>query len=726
MRYSVCIGAPLASLMAVTAAHAQDAPKPEAIYSNEIIVTAQKRAETLQDVPLSIAALDDTALKANNATNLESVSLLVPGVQISSGEAKAIVSIRGISTQSILGVAEGAVAIHIDDYYLTRTNAAIGSFLDVQRVEVLKGPQGTLYGRNATAGTINIITNKPSKEFELSASVEGLLIDDSGSDNNTGIKGSLVANAPLSDRVQARVALMKVNRGGFFTGIYPDGRKIDLGNADEFYVRAHLNFELSDNLRWLLTTDNYWADDRGYFIHITGRSRPDVPIIGTPQFPFIENSRKIFVDEPFANKPSMNAITSTLELEASENVTLRSLTQYRRTKYYILGEFDDTWADLSANEYSAKSTVFSQEFQASFDFKRVSGIFGLYYLHEKLPFSQFFRLDGTFPTANLYLNGKGKTNAFAIFGDVTYAITDKLKFTLGGRYSHEKKDGFQDARFQAGDAVLLGNVGPLDAATFKSFTPKAVIKYEPTSDLTLYASFQKGFKSGGFNIGSLNQNSPYAPEKIDAYEAGVKFRSGRLFSLNAAAFWSNYKNLQLEDSIGNETVIRNAAKARIRGIELDGSIRPGNFTLNFSGMYLDAKATSDQPIFNPLFGTSDNVDGNSLPRASKWSGSVSASYDFDLGNGGQITPLFTASYRSHQYLTIFNNELVAQDAYWWLRASLTYRSSDEKWSVALFGDNLTNEYVLTSANPANPAYGYGRQSAVAPPRTFGVRFDWKM
>lgn len=709
-----------------TTAFAQ-APANEAASGNEIIVTAQKRAESLQDVPLSISALNDEALKANNATNLESVSLLVPGVQISSGEAKAIVAIRGISTQSILGVAEGAVAIHIDDYYLTRTNAAIGSFLDVNRVEVLKGPQGTLYGRNATAGTINIITNKPTDKFELSASAEGLMIDDSGSGNNYGVKGTLVVNAPLNDAIQTRVAIMKVNRGGYFTGIYPDGHKIDLGNADEWYVRAHIKAQLGDTVSWLVTSDNYWADDKGYFIHITGRSRPDVPIIGTPEFPFIENSRKIFVDEPFGNTPSMHAITSTLEWTASDNLTLRSLTQYRRTKYSLFGEFDDTWADVSANRYRATSKVFSQEFQASFDVKRLSGIIGLYYLHETLPFEQYFRLDGVFPTANLYLNGVGKTDAYAVFGDLTYALTDTLKLTLGGRYSHEKKDGVQDARFQAGDAVLAGNVGPLDAATFNSFTPKVVIKYEPSQDLTLYASFQKGFKSGGFNIGSLNQNTPYAPEKIDAYEAGVKYRAGRQFSINAAAFWSDYKNLQLEDSIGNETVIRNAAKARIKGFEFDSAIRPvENLTINLSGMYLDAKATSDQPIFNPLYGTFDNVKGNSLPRASKYSGTVSASYAIGFANGAELTPLFTASYRSHQYLTIFNNELVAQDHYWWLRASLTYRSADEKWSVALFGDNLTNEYVLTSANPANPAYGYGRQSAVAPPRTFGIRFNWAM
>ena len=141
---------------------------------------------------------------------------------------------------------------------------------------------------------------------------------------------------------------------------------------------------------------------------------------------------------------------------------------------------------------------------------------------------------------------------------------------------------------------------------------------------------------------------------------------------------------------------------------------------------LDAKAVSSNPIINPLFGLPESVKGNRLPRSSKFSSSIGASYDFIMPSDAKLTPSFTASYRSHQYLTIFNNDLIAQNSFWWLRSSLTYAPEGNRWSVALFGDNLTNEYVLNSANPAAPGYGYGRQSSVAPPRTFGIRLDWNL
>lgn len=196
--------------------------------------------------------------------------------------------------------------------------------------------------------------------------------------------------------------------------------------------------------------------------------------------------------------------------------------------------------------------------------------------------------------------------------------------------------------------------------------------------------------------------------------------------LNAAAFWYNYKNLQVEVVESTESLIRNAAKARIKGVEIDGQLRPtDSFRIDFAVSILDAKAISPDPIINPLFGLPESVKGNRLPRSSKFSASLGGSYDFNMASGAKITPSFTASYRSHQYLTIFNNELVAQPSFWWLRGSLTYMSPDAAWDIAIFGDNLLNKYILNSANPAAPGYGYGRQSSVGPPRTFGLRFNWR-
>lgn len=720
------------SMLWAPIAFAQAAPADTALEISsqaygEIIVTAQKRSETLQQVPVSIAAFGDEALKAQGATDIQSVSLLVPGMQISSGEGKVIIAIRGISTNSVIGVTEGSVASNVDGFYVSRPSALIGSLMDVERVEVLKGPQGTLYGRNATAGTINVITKKPSDQLELEASVEGLMIDDNGTGNGYGIKGSVVANLPLSEAVRTRFSFMKVNRDGYLTGIYPGNVKKDLQNADEFYARAQIEMDLGDDVTWLLGSDNYWADDRGAFILITGQSRPDVQIAGVPEFEFIPKSRKIFIDKPVGNKPRTHAFTSTLEWRASDLVTLRSLTQYRYNRYYNFGEFDSTQAPISEYVYRSPTKLFTQEFQANLEAGRLHGVAGVYYYKEKIKIHQFFDIFGTLPGATLNLDGTAKTQAFAVFGDLTYSVTDALDVTLGGRFTHEKRDGTQNADFSLG-VPLATNIADLPAVSFNAFTPKLVINYKPTNDLTFYASAQRGFKGGGFNIGSLSDNRPYEPEKIDAFEVGAKLRLfDRRLIINAAAFYYDYKNLQVEVIESTESLIRNAAKARIKGFEVDGQIRPvDNLRLDFSASVLDAKAISDDPIINPLFGVPESIKGNRLPRSSKFSASAGAAYDFVLASDARITPSFTASYRSHQYLTIFNNDLVAQDGFWWLRASLTYKSPGNKWSVALFGDNLTNEYVLNSANPAAPGYGYGRQSSVAPPRTFGIRFDWAL
>ncbi len=182
----------------------------------EIVVTAQKRSESILAVPITMSAFDNAALTRNYATTLENLAIMIPSVQLSTAEGKAQISIRGIGNQFIIGATEAAVATHIDGFYVARQSGLVGNFLDVERVEVLKGPQGTLYGRNATSGTVNIINNKPTNEFMLRASADTMFIDrGDGTGHGTGVKASLVANLPVNDRIRMRFALMKVNRDGY-------------------------------------------------------------------------------------------------------------------------------------------------------------------------------------------------------------------------------------------------------------------------------------------------------------------------------------------------------------------------------------------------------------------------------------------------------------------------------------------------------------------------------
>lgn len=336
-------------------------------------MTAQKRAQSLQDVPITMSAFGSDQLDKASASNLENLSLLIPSVSISNHEGRGQISIRGIGVVGVFDIAESAVATHIDGFYVPRLSGTTSSFMDLERVEVLKGPQGTLYGRNATAGAINIITNKPSADFHVSGSVEGLYIDGNGLDRNSrdpnaghgyGVKATAVLNAPISDSVRLRIAGMKVNRDGYRTAYYPDGRKVGVNNADEVYLRVQLAIDLAPNVDWLIGADNYWANDRGTLITFTGKGRPDVEITGvTPTTPNGGRTRRIFIDQPIKNKPRTHAVTSTLTWQANDHLTLRSLTQYRYTKYSTFGDLDSTQTDAGFYRLSMKSDTFTQELQ---------------------------------------------------------------------------------------------------------------------------------------------------------------------------------------------------------------------------------------------------------------------------------------------------------------------------------------------------------------------------
>lgn len=332
--------------------------------------------------------------------------------------------------------------------------------------------------------------------------------------------------------------------------------------------------------------------------------------------------------------------------------------------------------------------------------------------------------------------GTNKSKSYAVYTDLTYSLTDTFDVTVGGRYSIDRKGGRSTFLLECCAGVTAVNNVDLKTKTFKSFTPKLVLNYKPSPDLTFYGSVQKGFKSGGYNLGDSVLNLAYDPEKITAYEAGAKTRFfDRRLVINPAIFFYDYKDLQIEDTItlsgggGAGTVqFRNAASSEVFGAEVDGYVLPvDGLRLDFNAAYLDAKFTNGS-LSNPTYPGSPAVDldGKPLPKAPKYSFTGGINYDVGLGNGAVLTPNFTASYRSRQYFSSFKDRTSSQAAYWWLRASLTYAPADKRWSVSLFGDNLTDKLAYTYAKPSTESTGYALQTSMMPPRTFGVRFNWGM
>lgn len=729
---SSVLGVSALALLSQESAMAQGLPSAAI---EEIVVTAQKRSEKLQQAAASITAFNDAALKAKNIVDLEALTYSEPSVHVSQGEQRVTINIRGINAGAQIGFAEQAVATHVDGFYVARPTALLGDFLDVERVEVVKGPQGTLYGRNATAGAINIITKKPTDDFELQLNGQLLWITNNGGGGGMGSRIELIGNAPLGEGVRARIAIAKENRDGAFTRIDEKDQTHDVADRNDLNARFQLQADLASNLTWTGLADLYFARDQGAFLNATVSDVPGVPLTAVEVFGGRHNdySRRIYSDRSTPSRPLVYGFGSTFDWKVSDTISLKSLTGYRYTRLNTAGDIDGTDYDLTYYHYNVVSKQWTQELQAQFDFGKVKGLMGLYYFDEKGDLDQRFdlglpALGSTSPDLLLLLNGRGHSKAWAAFGEFNVQATDTLDLTLGGRYSEERKSGQQAGLFSfvdrfGTDAFDITNDATLSEKKFSSFTPRAVIRYRPTELITAYASASKGFKSGGYNIGSLDQNTPFDDEKLTAFEAGFKSELfGRRLLLNLSAFYYDYKNLQVEDSIATSTIIRNAAKARIKGLE--GQVRlqaTDAFSIDGSFTVLDARFTKGV-LTNPLTGVAVDIDGNRLPKSAKFSGALAVQYRFETKAGATIVPVVTASYQGKRYFTVFNGPIDNQPSYVWLRATLTYTSPEKVWSVALFADNITNKFVLSQAY--NDLNYRSLMASVAPPRTVGIRFGY--
>ena len=710
---------------------------------DDIVVTAQRRLQRLQDVPVSLSAFTADTLNRRNITDISAIGAIEPGVQIANNQQRIEITVRGIGASSVIGFFEQPVAVHVDGFYQARASGVGANLYDVERVEVLKGPQGTLYGRNATGGAVNIIVKKPTDELSLEIRGEGLLLTDTGHGTDTGFSGGAVLNLPISDKIQTRFSIYGVDRGGYKTFIDANGRKSDADDAKNVSARGQVNIQLTDKLSWLVTGDYYHADDRSAYYEELGQSRPDVPITGVLLGGHnCGKCRTRYSDYPIVARLTSWGVTSTLAYELSDALTLKSLTQYRRSKYLAASDFDGVELNLGSVTVPSDSRQFSQELQLSGHYHRFDFVAGAYYFNERIGIGiqALFPIlpdDPVLGPQGVRLAGRITTDAYAAFGEGTYKLTDQLSVTVGGRFNHETKGGANNVQNNLPSFGLTSAfIGPVPDINFDSFTPKIGLNYKPTSDILAYASFTRGFKSGGYNIGNQPANrlgilaDAFRPEKVDAYEVGLKSTAldGHL-QLNLAAFYYKYSALQLNVIIDNSTIIQNSGSADIYGIEAGVVARPTDaLRLNLGGTLMHPKfVKSDVRLTDPLYperGPQD-ISGHFLPRAPEFSASLGADYTFRLGGGQTIVPSVNASYKSHEYFSAFNDRGIEQAGYWWLKASVTYEVPSSRYSVTLYGDNLTNALVYTALFPGTVLFGYPLAGITSEGPTYGIRVNAK-
>jgi iron complex outermembrane recepter protein len=673
----------------------------------EITVTAMKMGESkLQQTPLAVSALPADTLDRAHATDAHDLVQLVPSLQVAQTDAYAQIFLRGVGSNNVFNGSDPSVTVHVDGVYYARPFMQFADFLDVQRVEVLRGPQGTLYGRNSIGGTINIISRQPGDNVEASAAV--------GGGNFSTLDASGYLSGPiLEGKLSASLAASHNEHDAYRDNIVPGGKGVDDSDSDAF--RGQLRFTPFESITAITRADYASRDE-----NIVGFS-----ILQQP-FNAMTNSILGDFDKVALNLPNRSAVnlwgvSQEVQVEFTDTLQLRSITAYRENSIGAQEDGDATDQSLTEVRLGERQHQFSEELNLVGKLARLDYLFGVFYFTEDAQTSSSV----TLPAAGVFADFRPETNtdSVGIFTQGTYHFSDQWAFTAGARYSDEDKDfGQRITRFRIATGAVVGApVVYSGTRSFNSVTPKASLSWAPTADIMLYVSATRGFKSGGFNFNSANPSQGFNPETLWSYEVGAKTQwLERRVQANFTGFHYDYKDLQVSSFItAGQTDITNAATAKVDGIELEllaMPIQPLRLSANVT--WLDAKYDSYPNA--PVPGGVLNASGNRLNYSPKYSGSARGEYTFKLANGGGAYIGADYSWYDDAFYTAANNPIVGQEAYGVVNAALGYRSPDARWTAEVYGRNLGDEDYLTNVYTASvvPA---GIPGA---PRTYGVSLRW--
>jgi iron complex outermembrane receptor protein len=717
-------------------ARTADLPVP-----GDIIVTAQKRSESVQKIPLAVSAIGGDTLQQRGATGLAALGQIVPGLNVSEQIGQARLTLRGIGVDNISTGAESSVAFNQDGIFYSRSAAALASFYDVDRVEVLRGPQGTLYGRNATGGSVNILTNRPTDV------IHGALNLTAG--NHETINGDGFISGPLSNAVSGRLSFQAQHHNGYGHNLVTG---TDIDNKNSQAARGQLLFKPDDRLSILVAGDYYRSRDRSNTYHYfgpAGQTAAGVPITPTGLLlgGYAAPSPR---DTATAHDPSSRADFYGARIDVgykvSDNVTFRSLSAYRRSQYVVHSDISPISVELFPLTETEKSNQLTQEFQVNVDSARNKFVSGVFYLHEIIDGAIAAPLNlqavggPNFFVQGFFAGGRLKTDAAAAYAQDTYSVSESLRLTLGGRFSWERKGVDDQSDFDFSRPYSPSNAPRfphhIDHKTFHSFTPKIGIDFDIAPRTLVYASFSKGFKSGTFNLGSTGP--ALKPEKVDAYEAGLKTTLvDGMFRANIAGFYYNYSDLQVGKVQGQLVVLENAATARIYGLEGEFTAKPiADLTLSVNASWLHARfqnyVTADQArpagdgsTIDPSTGLpAFNLHGKSLPQSPKYTVNLAAEYAFHLPHGSLILR-GESNWSDRVYFSPFNRNEVSQPAYSLQNAFVTYNRGDSHWRATAFIKNIGNKTIKASGQVATTLLGSPIVGFVQPPRTYGLTLGYR-
>ena len=739
-------------------AHAQDQEQvaaeaneqaAEPADSGEIVVTARRRAESLQDVPIAVTAYSGAQLEREGALDITDIGDTTPNVTLetSRGTNTTLTAfIRGVGQQDPVAGFEQGVGLYLDDVYLNRPQGAVLDIYDVERVEILRGPQGTLYGRNTIGGAVKYVTRRLPDDPEIR--IRGNVGTDGQADLVVSGSGS------LTDGFRIGASAARLSREGF-------GKNLTTGdenyNKDIWAVRGTIEMEPVDAVSIRVSGDYTWDNSEARGGHRLIPSLCDAPC-GQPSYPVLsdEFDTRGGLTDP-EQKVRGGGIAGHLTWDIADGYTFKSISAWRHNKSHTPIDFEALPAIDVDVPAIYEDDQFSQEVQLEIDRGPFAGILGAYYLDANANNIFDVRLYASnplvLPGLSAVTQGDVDTKTWAIFGDFTYDITDQWSVSLGGRYTSDKRHAkvFR-ANYLFGGQPGLGGVPPfgvgtqLGAATSDfdgkrkdtDFTPRASISFKPNDNHNIYLSYAEGFKGGGFDPRGLTTATPrsnpavpptadeiyefmaFEPETVRSYELGWK---GALFDkrlrMAVALFRANYEDVQIPGSAGGVTaggvptfigITTNAGKARFQGVEVEANwavaedLATSGDRLNLAGTlgFLDAEYREFLTVVNrnesgaPITPVEvDMADYREVQNTPKWTLSGGINYDTPLSSG-RLNFNSTLSYRSKSQQFELAVPGIDEDGYALLDASIVWRSAGDRWSIGLHGKNLTDTRYITA------------------------------
>ncbi|MFA5630142.1 MAG: TonB-dependent receptor [Porticoccaceae bacterium] len=693
----------------------------------EIVVTAQRRAESAQAVPISVTALSGDKMEKAGIEGVRDLDMLTPGLNINQRSFLWVPYIRGIGMVDQTSGQEAGVATYVDGVYLSSPFGSSLSFNNIERVEVLKGPQGTLFGRNATGGLIHIITKDPSQETEINGKVS--------IGNYDTYQGQLYVAGGISESLAADIALSHRDQGRGYGDNVTLGHEIP-GN-EEFGIRSKWVYDVSDNTRATMIAD--YQKQQGFM----GNNRTTVP-------------GSVFIAGPgvvFSSLPDFQDIQQDIDAHADieiwgaslrvehqfESIDFQSITSYREVNIESLFDNDGLPIPLVHVAETTEVETFTQEIQFSSNNEGAfNWIVGAFYMDDT---------NGYAPPTGISLRGLAfpdpitgnpasvdiihsiDTSSMSVFAEGTFELTEATRLTLGARYTKDKKEltGWTEVNLEDG-SMLMAIPTPSDSKTWREPTWRAALEHSLRDDVLIYASYNKGFRSGTYNTVTVT-GRPINPEFVDAYEVGFKSDwLDRRLRINGALFYNDYTDIQLAINRGTTYDTINAGEAEIIGLELESEAAVSDrLFLRFGLAYLDTEykefgdtVCTERLPTGQTAGYLCDPAGNALIRAPELTYNIGFLYEVPTTYG--IVGASMDYFWTDDFSWDPDGRLY-EPSYGRLNGQLYWASADDRYRVTLFGRNITDEeYSAFTVGQE----GIADQYSPAPPRTFGVEFSFSL